>query len=151
MGLFNGEGGSVGNFFRDAYGITAAENFYNSAKQKMARPAGKPSESIVDSIATNIESNAGGTSPLNAIAENTKITAENTQKLADIQDQVLGGGSLGGRGLSRQELSDIQTGRGASGTREIKTILVELGVAIERGMSRTAARAIGNNVSRREV
>jgi hypothetical protein len=151
MGLFNGEGGSVGNFFRDAYGITAAENFYNSAKQKMARPAGKPSESIVDSIATNIESNASGTSPLNAIAENTKITAENTQKLADIQDKVLGGGSLGGRGLSRQELSDIQTGRGASGTREIKTILVELGVAIERGMSRTAARAIGNNVSRREV
>ena len=151
MGLFNGEGGSVGNFFRDAYGITAAENFYNSAKQKMSRPAGKPSESIVDSIATNIESNASGTSPLNAIAENTKITAENTQKLADIQDKVLGGGSLGGRGLSRQELSDIQTGRGASGTREIKTILVELGVAIERGMSRTAARAIGNNVSRREV
>jgi hypothetical protein len=152
MGLFNGEGGSVGNFFRDAYGITAAENFYNSAKQKMARPAGKPSESIVDSIATNIESNAGSTSPLNAIAENTKATADNTQKLADIQDKVLGGGSMGSRGLSRQELSDIQTGRGGmGGSKDIKSILVELGVAIERGMSTQTARAFGNNVSRREV
>jgi len=88
---------------------------------------------------------------LDDLVKNSKRTADNTDKIANIQDQVLGGGSLGGRGLSRQEISDISTGRPASGTREIKTILVELGVAIERGMSRTAARAIGNNVSRREV
>jgi hypothetical protein len=88
---------------------------------------------------------------LDELIKNSKRTADNTEKMANLQDKVLGGGSLGGRGLSRQELSDIQTGRGASGTREIKSILVELGVAIERGMSRTAARAIGNNVSRREV
>jgi tape measure domain-containing protein len=88
---------------------------------------------------------------LDELTKNSKRTADNTEKIANIQDQVLGGGTLGSRGLSRQEISDISTGRTASGTREIKTILVELGVAIERGMSRTAARAIGNNVSRREV
>lgn len=88
---------------------------------------------------------------LDDLVKSSKRTADNTEKIANIQDQVLGGGSLGSRGLSRQEISDISTGRPASGTREIKTILVELGVAIERGMSRTAARAIGNNVSRREV
>jgi hypothetical protein len=107
--------------------------------------------SALDQVIGNLENKQKGGGALQNIATNTKATAENTQKLADIQDQILGGGSLGSRGLSRQELSDIQTGRGASGTREIKTILVELGVAIERGMSRTAARAIGNNVSRREV
>jgi hypothetical protein len=88
---------------------------------------------------------------LKDIKQNTKNTAENTQKLNDIQDRVLGGGTLGGRGLSRQELFDIQNSRGGTGSREIKTILVELGVAIEKNMSRQTARAIGNNVSRREI
>lgn len=120
-------------------------------------PTANMLEALQNAAVTGIETDAikgtksGNNTVLNDIRQNTKNTAENTQKLNDIQDRVLGGGTLGGRGLSRQELSDIQTGRGASGTREIKTILVELGVAIERGMSRTAARAIGNNVSRREV
>ena len=120
-------------------------------------PTANMLEALQNAAVTGIETDAikgtksGNNTVLNDIRQNTKNTAENTQKLNDIQDRVLGGGSLGSRGLSRQELSDIQTGRGASGTREIKTILVELGVAIERGMSRTAARAIGNNVSRREV
>ena len=150
-GLFDSKGGGVGNFFRDAFGITAAEEFYSNSRQRMNTLATKPTETVADNLATSLGAKAGGTPPLEEIAQNTRITAENTEKLANLQDRVLGGGSLGGRGLSRQELSDIQTGRGASGTREIKTILVELGVAIERGMSRTAARAIGNNVSRREV
>ncbi len=150
-GLFDSKGGGVGNFFRDAFGITAAEEFYSNSRQRMNTLATKPTETVADNLATSLGAKAGGTPPLEEIAQNTRITAENTEKLANLQDRVLGGGSLGSRGLSRQELSDIQTGRGASGTREIKTILVELGVAIERGMSRTAARAIGNNVSRREV
>lgn len=86
------------------------------------------------------------------LTKNAKRTADNTEKMANIQDRVLGGGSMGSRGLSRQELSDIQTGRGGmGGSKDIKSILVELGVAIERGMSTQTARAFGNNVSRREV
>jgi hypothetical protein len=151
-GLFEGKGGGVGEFFRDAYGINAAENFYNNAKQKMLLK--KQTVQADGTISSNLTEPAisAGLNPLEQIALNTKATADNTQKLADIQDKVLGGGSLGGRGLSRQELSDIQTGRGGmGGSKDIKSILVELGVAIERGMSTQTARAFGNNVSRREV
>ena len=89
---------------------------------------------------------------LDELTKNAKRTADNTEKMANLQDRVLGGGSMGSRGLSRQELSDIQTGRGGmGGSKDIKSILVELGVAIERGMSNQTARAFGNNVSRREV
>jgi hypothetical protein len=93
---------------------------------------------------------AGISEQLKSIAKSSKDTAENTQKLNDINDRVLGGGSLAQRGLSRQELTDISTGQ-RSGSREIKGLLVELGVAFEREISRKTSRAIGNNVTRREV
>ena len=70
--------------------------------------------------------------------------------MANINDRVLGGGGLASRGLSRQEMMDLQTRRG-SGTREIKGLLVELGYAIERNVNQTSARNIGYNVSRREI
>ena len=129
---------------QDEAGRKRSEAQAKKDKEADARDKAKESQDTLGGIKTK-------NPVLDDLVKNSKRTADNTEKIANIQDQVLGGGSLGGRGLSRQELSDIQTGRGASGTREIKTILVELGVAIERGMSRTAARAIGNNVSRREV
>jgi hypothetical protein len=42
-------------------------------------------------------------------------------------------------------------GRRRSGTQEIKSLLVELGYAIERNMVNVSAKNIGYNVSRREV
>ena len=129
---------------QDEAGQKRSEAQAKKDKEAEARDKAKESQDTLGGM-------KGKNPVLDELTKNSKRTADNTEKIANIQDQVLGGGSLGSRGLSRQELSDIQTGRGASGTREIKTILVELGVAIERGMSRTAARAIGNNVSRREV
>ena len=84
------------------------------------------------------------------IATSSRETADNTKKQLDINNKVLGGGTLASRGLSRQEMADMAGGR-RSGTKEIKSILVELGYAIERNMSRNTATAFGNNVSRREV
>jgi hypothetical protein len=128
----------------DQAGKIQLEKQAKKDKEAEARDKAKESQDPLDK-------KKGENTVLDDLVKSSKRTADNTEKIANIQDQVLGGGSLGGRGLSRQEISDISTGRTASGTREIKTILVELGVAIERGMSRTAARAIGNNVSRREV
>lgn len=87
---------------------------------------------------------------LKNIAKATEKTADNTEKLNDISDRVLGGGTLTSRGLSRQELQDLSGSR-TTGSKEIKGILVELGVAIERQMSMQTARAFGNNTSRREI
>ena len=129
---------------KDEAGMKQIERQAKRDKEAEARDKAKESQDPLDK-------KKGENTVLDDLVKSSKRTADNTEKMANLQDMVLGGGSLGSRGLSRQELSDIQTGRGASGTREIKTILVELGVAIERGMSRTAARAIGNNVSRREV
>lgn len=86
---------------------------------------------------------------LKSIADSSKKTAENTESLK-ISDKILGGGSLASRGLSKEELSNI-TANKRGGAKEIKSILVELGVAIERNMNQTTAKAFGNNVSRREV
>ena len=129
---------------QDEAGRKRSEAQAKKDKEADARDKAKESQDTLGGIKTK-------NPVLDDLVKNSKRTADNTEKIANIQDQVLGGGTLGSRGLSRQEVSDISTGRPASGTREIKTILVELGVAIERGMSRTAARAIGNNVSRREV
>jgi hypothetical protein len=84
------------------------------------------------------------------IAESSRETADNTKKQLDLNNRVLGGGSLASRGLSRQEMADMAGGR-RSGTKEIKSILVELGYAIERNMGRQTATAFGNQVSRREI
>lgn len=84
------------------------------------------------------------------IAESSRETADNTKKQLDLNNRVLGGGSLASRGLSRQEMADMAGGR-RNGTKEIKSILVELGYAIERNMGRQTATAFGNQVSRREI
>lgn len=135
-------GGQVKKFKQDLEG-TPTNNFM----EQMLNAA----TNAIETDQINKMGKNSSNSLLNDIKQNTKSTAENTQKLNDIQDRVLGGGTLGGRGLSRQELFDIQNSRGGTGSREIKTILVELGVAIEKNMSRQTARAIGNNVSRREI
>jgi hypothetical protein len=135
-------GGQVKKFKQDLEG-TPTNNFM----EQMLNAA----TNAIETDQINKMGKNSSNSLLNDIKQNTKNTAENTQKLNDIQDRVLGGGTLGGRGLSRQELFDIQNSRGGTGSREIKTILVELGVAIEKNMSRQTARAIGNNVSRREI
>jgi hypothetical protein len=97
------------------------------------------------------QADAGGfRDSLMKIATASRETADNTKKQLDINNKVLGGGTLASRGLSRQEMADMAGSR-RSGTKEIKSILVELGYAIERNMSRNTATAFGNQVSRREV
>ena len=87
---------------------------------------------------------------LSEIAEHTRKTAENTNPAPNIADRILGGGTLAGRGLSKQELTDM-AGGSPNRSKDIKQALVELGVAIEREISRTANVTVGRNVSRREV
>lgn len=116
----------------------AGEKLAEEAKKKQpgGEPKVEPGESVKDLLKN--------------ISDSSATTASNTEKLANINDRVLGGGGLASRGLSRQEMMDLQTRRG-SGTREIKGLLVELGYAIERNVNQTTARNIGYNVSRREI
>ena len=115
----------------------AGEKLAEEAKKKPGdEPKVEPGESVKDLLKN--------------ISDSSATTASNTEKLANINDRVLGGGGLASRGLSRQEMMDLQTRRG-SGTKEIKSILVELGYAIERNVNQTSARNIGYNVSRREI
>jgi hypothetical protein len=114
----------------------AGEGLAKAGEKPAAEPAVSPGESVKDLLKN--------------ISDSSATTASNTEKLANINDRVLGGGGLASRGLSRQEMTDLQTRRG-SGTREIKGLLVELGYAIERNVNQTSARNIGYNVSRREI
>jgi tape measure domain-containing protein len=95
------------------------------------------------------EQNKANRKKLSEIADHTRRTAENTKPEVNISDRILGGGTLAGRGISKQELTDISSA--PSRSKDIKQALVELGVAIEREISRTANVTVGRNVSRREV
>jgi hypothetical protein len=114
----------------------AGEGLAKAGDKPAAEPTVSPGESVKDLLKN--------------ISDSSATTASNTEKLANINDRVLGGGGLASRGLSRQEMTDLQTRR-SSGTKEIKGLLVELGYAIERNVNQTSARNIGYNVSRREV
>lgn len=151
----------VRDFLSQAYGGNAAASFIEQKKAELAarkaadETAAKTGESLGQAGAapSGEATAAAGESVkdlLKNISDSSASTADNTGKLADINDRVLGGGGLASRGLSRQEMMDLQTRRG-SGTREIKGLLVELGYAIERNVNQTTARNIGYNVSRREI
>lgn len=115
------------------------------------KPGGAGAGTAGGALADAGQADTGGfKDSLMKIATSSRETADNTKKQLDINNKVLGGGTLASRGLSRQEMADMAGGR-RSGTKEIKSILVELGYAIERNMSRNTATAFGNNVSRREV
>ena len=123
------------------------------ADQKLRefKPGGTGAGGAGGALADAGQAETGGfKDSLMKIATSSRETADNTKKQLDINNKVLGGGTLASRGLSRQEMADMAGGR-RSGTKEIKSILVELGYAIERNMSRNTATAFGNNVSRREV
>ena len=123
------------------------------ADQKLRefKPGGAGAGTAGGALADAGQAETGGfKDSLMKIATSSRETADNTKKQLDINNKVLGGGTLASRGLSRQEMADMAGGR-RSGSKEIKSILVELGYAIERNMSRNTATAFGNNVSRREV
>jgi hypothetical protein len=145
---------------KDIGKVPSVEDFQKRQAEieKQMRGGGQPSTAgDAGTAGAGAGNNLGGTdtagtagNALKDIAQSSRETADNTQKQLDINNRVLGGGTLASRGLSKQEMADMSGGR-RSGTKEIKTILVELGVAIERNMARSTANAFGNNVSRREV
>lgn len=86
---------------------------------------------------------------LEDIKKASEHTAENTKKMSDIQDRVLGGGTLGSRGLSKEELGKA----GASGSKHpaVHVALMNLGKAIDQVMAGQTARAFGQQTTRREI
>lgn len=148
----------LGSNMAEAYGGGEAERFIAGKKFDLAeRRKRMAAEAAGEGLGKAGEKPATTTGPtdsikelLKSIAESSMSTADNTGKMADINDRVLGGGGLASRGLSRQEMMDLQGRRGGR-TREIKNLLVDLGNAIERNINETTARNIGYNVSRREI
>lgn len=150
----------IGDFLNEAYGGGEAERFIGlkrfDLEQRRKRMAAAGTGALENAGKTAAETkpvdNTGESVKdlLKNIADSSAGTNDNTKKMADINDRVLGGGSLASRGLSREEMQGL-AGRRQSGSREIKALLVDLGNAIERNMVTGMAKNIGNNVSRREV
>ncbi len=86
---------------------------------------------------------------LDEIKNNTKATADNTQKQNEITDRVLGGGHLGGRGLSKEEIG--MASKKGSRHAPIQQALQNLGLAIDHVMARQTAGAFGTQTTRREI
>lgn len=102
-----------------------------------------PSQKDRDAVAVKASNAAEET------AKNTALIAQNTQKMADINDRVLGGGTIGGRGLSRQDLRDLHTGSGPKS--EVHRAVDNLANVILTTMTKTSMSNIGKQTTRREV
>jgi hypothetical protein len=156
---FIGKTLGIDKFLGEAYGQTAASDFIAQKRAELsARKAKDAADAAAgENLGKTAEAPTGVATPgesvkdlLKNIADSSAGTNDNTKKMADINDRVLGGGGLASRGLSREEMQGL-AGRRRSGTQEIKSLLVELGYAIERNMVNVSAKNIGYNVSRREV
>ena len=155
---FVGKTLGVDKLLGEAYGQTAAADFISQKRAELAaRKAADAASGAGENLGKTAEAATGAATQnesmkdlLKSIADSSAGTNDNTKKMADINDRVLGGGSLASRGLSREEMQGL-AGRRQSGSREIKALLVDLGNAIERNMVTGMAKNIGNNVSRREV
>jgi tape measure domain-containing protein len=97
-----------GQFWNDAMGNTAADDFYNAHKSGIKPKKDEPFKAALDKATT-----APAPSEQPALPVLRRI-ADNTEPLKAIMDKVLGGGSLTPTALNRQDLSDLHTGR-ASG------------------------------------
>jgi hypothetical protein len=149
----------LGNNLGEAYGGGEAERFIAGKRFDLEQRRKRLAEQAAagENLGKTAEAPTGVATPgesvkdlLKNIADSSAGTNDNTKKMADINDRVLGGGGLASRGLSREEMQGL-AGRRRSGTQEIKSLLVELGYAIERNMVNVSAKNIGYNVSRREV
>lgn len=77
------------------------------------------------------------------IEENTRATASYTKQLADYTNQIFGGGTIGGKGITAVEVNDIKgrTAAGARGGSRIERAAVVLGEIFDEGVMEGIMRA----------
>jgi tape measure domain-containing protein len=108
-----------------------------AASKKKKKPQ---AEKLTDDIAGGTGTEAKpGLKPVDLLQR----IADNTDPLKEIASQVLGGGALAGRGLSRQELGDLRSGRTGSPWERVSE-------ALKKAVMEEAIRMSGIQVSRRE-
>lgn len=107
----------------------------------VAKKKKKPqAEKLTDDIAAGTKAEEKpGLKPVDLLQR----IADNTDPLKEIASQVLGGGTLAGRGLSRQELGDLRAGRTGSSWDRVTE-------AVKKAVMEEAIKMSGLQVSRRE-
>lgn len=99
-------GGALGKFFEDAFGVTAASDFYTNAKATLDANRNNKAREL-DTSKSGLGDNAATSTTVPIL---TRI-AENTDPLRELASQILGGGAMARNAINRQDLSDIRTGR----------------------------------------
>jgi tape measure domain-containing protein len=110
---------NFGNFLKDAFGLTAAEQFYNDKKAEMDRLR---TQKAVTDPSIKKDMTVGGQDPQIEVAKNTAKLVELQEKSIDFQTALIGGGQVGQQAFSGLQVANATGGGSATSRQLVKAI-----------------------------